>query len=577
MRTLAYFLAAVAILFAAVEVAHAQDTCFKIGFKIEAGQYKLLKSHPTFGTYFNPYEHKEYMWVHNGRNIDMYDVSDKTTFDQQGNPTLAYTVDSGSSCIVGDTFVIGDDFYTYHGNEPFCTCIWSPSAPCPSQLSIKIDGQETLVTLGINSVIPVDTVSPDLIGSAALAFSDGLPGNGPAEEVCSPVVNIADVAGKICVINRGGCTFQSKHDRCLAAGGIGTIVVNRDNGVITMNVRDIEPQEVLIMIGRDSGDLITDALNMGKTVTLQVGRGTGPRAPLPEYSSPDPFGVVNVFTGKRDLLVSPFILADDIGVDWQRKLMYVFDVDGAIPEVNLVLNYTTTVDGAFPVVGSFSTGQEKDGSYRYIFYQGEKVYMLESSGWIGQVYIYDITGDKAANPELLSNISAPTCDGANPGFGGTQVHPGGEYIYLVDTYDAECGTLVNRRGENDVQVHEVWNVKDPSNPFKVNTFSMLEVEGGALTLNGAHWEFGPGDIAGISMTSSGFVLYDFSDPVNPVPASVVYDPAVNTNDFTRGVFQAAYGDDGFWYVYERDGADGVHGIWHQLKAVPCSQLGCPNY
>ena len=48
MRTLAYFLAAVAILFAAVEVAHAQDTCFKIGFKIEAGQYKLLKSVSTF-------------------------------------------------------------------------------------------------------------------------------------------------------------------------------------------------------------------------------------------------------------------------------------------------------------------------------------------------------------------------------------------------------------------------------------------------------------------------------------------------------------------------------------------------
>merc|ERR1712178_166942 len=215
--------------------------------------------------------------------------------------------------------------------------------------------------------------SPDLIGSAALAFSDGLPGNGPAEEVCSPVVNIADVAGKICVINRGGCTFQSKHDRCLAAGGIGTIVVNRDNGVITMNVRDIEPQEVLIMIGRDSGDLITVALNMGKTVTLQVGRGTGPRAPLPEYSSPDPFGVVNVFTGKRDLLVSPFILADDIGVDWQRKLMYVFDVDGAIPEVNLVLNYTTTVDGAFPVVGSFIRVKRYicwnllDGLVRYTF------------------------------------------------------------------------------------------------------------------------------------------------------------------------------------------------------------------
>ena len=65
-----------------------------------------------------------------------------------------------------------------------------------------------------------------------------------------------------------------------------------------------------------------------------------------------------------------------------------------------------------------------------------------------------------------------------------------------------------------------------------------------------------------------------ADPENPVPASEVYDPAENTNDFTRGVFGARYGDDGFWYVYEQDGEDGVHAEFHQLKAVPCDM---PEY
>ena len=59
-----------------------------------------------------------------------------------------------------------------------------------------------------------------------------------------------------------------------------------------------------------------------------------------------------------------------------------------------------------------------------------------------------------------------------------------------------------------------------------------------------------------------------------MPASEVYDPAENTNDFTRGVFGSRYGDDGFWYVYEQDGEDGVHAEFHQLKAVPCDM---PEY
>ena len=63
-----------------------------------------------------------------------------------------------------------------------------------------------------------------------------------------------------------------------------------------------------------------------------------------------------------------------------------------------------------------------------------------------------------------------------------------------------------------------------------------------------------------------------------MPASEVYAPAENTNDFTRGVFNARYGDDGYWYVFERDGVDGVHGEFHQIKSVPCDMpFACRPY
>ena len=88
-------------------------------------------------------------------------------------------------------------------------------------------------------------------------------------------------------------------------------------------------------------------------------------------------------------------------------------------------------------------------------------------------------------------------------------------------------------------------------------------------MNGANWVFGPNYITAIPMTSSGMVWYDFSDPLNPVAVSDVYDPAANEDDFTKGVISAVYGDDGYWYVYEKDGEDGVHGLFHQIQLVPC--------
>ena len=522
------------------------------------------------------YTHSEYLWIHAGTDIDFYDLTDKSTYDEGGNPTLAYALDSGSSCIVSDTFIIGDDAFSYHGDEPYCTCNWRADKPCPSQLSIQVgSGAPQLVTLGINNIVSVDTVSPDVEGSVAIA-SDGTE---KPTEACFPLINADEIAGKWCLTDRGGCFFNTKYLNCMAAGAIAAIVVNRDSSVITMQVTDVEPDTIHIMIGADSGQIIKDALAAGQDVTLKAGQGTGPPAPLPEYSSPDPLGVINMFTGKRDLEDSPFILADEIDIDYKNKLMYAFSVDGNIPESHVVMNYSTVEDGTYPVLGVFTFGEQYDGSSRQIFYQGDRTYIMQSTVWKGLASIWDITDDPV-NPVFVSEIFAePSCpeeEGGTVGYGGTQMHPSGDYVYLVDVYDQACGAA--RLSDDDLTVVRIVDISDPANPKILDDFTMYEVEGGALTLNGATWEFGPNGLTGISMTSSGFVLYDFSDPENPVPASEVYDPAENSNDFTKGVFNSRYGDDGFWYVYEKDGVDGVHGEWHQLKAVPCNMpFACQAY
>ena len=71
----------------------------------------------------------------------------------------------------------------------------------------------------------------------------------------------------------------------------------------------------------------------------------------------------------------------------------------------------------------------------------------------------------------------------------------------------------------------------------------------------------------LPMASSGLVFYDFSDPFAPAKIAPTYDPTVAQDDFTKGMYDTKYADNGYWIAYERDGIDGVHGIWHALQLV----------
>ena len=504
--------------------AQAQELCFVEGWTIDPGMYKVNAHEISYGTVFNPYTHDEYFWVHAGTDIDFYDVTDKSSFDAGGNPTIAYSIPSGSTCYEGSSFLIGDDMYTIHGNTPYCTCNWRPDAPCPSQVKATIDGEDFMYFLSPNSNLPPDGVSPDIVGLSAIAQADGSDGF-PPEFACQPLINPEEIAGKWCVTRRGGCFFQTKHDTCLAAGAIGSLVINRADTTLTMNLNrigrllegpELNPNYIHVMIGLSDGNQIIDALEAGKEVTLQAGKGTGPSAPLPEYSAPDPMGVVNIYTGKRDLDTAPFILADDHPgtepslYDYKRKLLYAIGVDGNTPKTHLVMNISTTEGGTFPVIGSFPTPSGEDRGDLQLFSQGDRFYLVETQAWLDKVYIHDITDDPADPGEPIAEIDFTRwCPELNWSFGGTQIHPSGEYMYLTQGLRSpDCGDN-DGNGKADY-IQEIWNIKDPSSPFQVGTFQIDEVDEGGVTLNGGRWEWGPNGITGISMTSSGFILYDFS-------------------------------------------------------------------
>ena len=355
---------------------------------------------PSYGTFFNPYTHEEFFWVHHDLNIDMYEILDEGSF-VDGNPTLAYTINGGTTCSQSASFMIGDDIYSFHGDVPFCTCSWTPEAPCPSRLDFNGD----LLSFGGNTQVGINTIDPAVTGPAVVAFADvNAPeyDGAPPNEGCTKLANPEEIAGKFCIVDRGSCFFQWKYNECTAAGAIATIVVNRDASVITMGVTDIAVGDVLIMINNPNGQMIKDALAAGEDVTLSVGRSVGPPEPLAEYSAPDPMGVVNAFTGKRDLDTAPFILASGMLYDYRRKLLTAMAVDGNVPDTNLVMNITTVEDGTYPVLGSFES--TRDGTDFNLLYQGDMTYLVEDWVWGEQVFIHNVTADMAS-PELVGTIN----------------------------------------------------------------------------------------------------------------------------------------------------------------------------
>jgi hypothetical protein len=155
---------------------------------------------------------------------------------------------------------------------------------------------------------------PPIAGEVVLADDGAV----PTTDGCSALVNAAQLAGKIALIDRGTCTFVEKAQRAQAAGAIALIIGNNVAGPAPgMAGSDPTITIPVVSITQDDAILIQDELSVGGIVTATIGvvpghlAGTDPEgrvrlyapSPLEGGSSVSHFDV----TAAPDLLMEPFI------------------------------------------------------------------------------------------------------------------------------------------------------------------------------------------------------------------------------------------------------------------------------
>lgn len=97
------------------------------------------------------------------------------------------------------------------------------------------------------------------ITAPIVLFDDG---TAPNEDACSATTN--DYTGKIVLIRRGTCNFESKSLMAQNAGAIGVVIMNNAAGAGTMNMGEDNTIEGLIptlFISKEDGDLLVSNLN----------------------------------------------------------------------------------------------------------------------------------------------------------------------------------------------------------------------------------------------------------------------------------------------------------------------------
>jgi uncharacterized repeat protein (TIGR01451 family) len=122
---------------------------------------------------------------------------------------------------------------------------------------------------------------------------------------CCALTNAAAVAGKICVVNRGTCSFKTKTLNCQNAGAIGTIVVNNAPGSPPPGMADDATIVTPITIPTEMVTLVD-----GNTIKTTMGSSTvnGTLLGLPGSDTVASFSS----RGPRRILGSPLRLKPDI-------------------------------------------------------------------------------------------------------------------------------------------------------------------------------------------------------------------------------------------------------------------------
>jgi hypothetical protein len=207
-----------------------------------------------------------------------------------------------------------------------------------------IAGEKAFGTAAFGGAPP----DPALSASVILA-NDGV---GTTSDACEPLVNGAQLAGKIALIDRGTCTFTAKAAAAQAAGAVAVIIGNNVAGSPPA-MGGSDPSITIPVVSITQADATAIKGQLGGGVTASIGidhsrlAGTDLQG-RPLMYTPNPLqlgsSVSHWDTSETpNLLMEPFISSDLTGVDLTQ---YVFADIGWLGTVTAVASGTSPVTPA---------------------------------------------------------------------------------------------------------------------------------------------------------------------------------------------------------------------------------------
>jgi hypothetical protein len=144
---------------------------------------------------------------------------------------------------------------------------------------VKVESPASLAGVKQSATAEFGAQAFDLTSDLVVA-RDALTAEGPLDsDACTAITNASAVAGKIALIDRGGCLFVVKVRNAQDAGAAGVVIVNNVSpGTITMAGEDPSITIPAVSITQADGAAIKTALGLGTRVTLRMARqGALPR------------------------------------------------------------------------------------------------------------------------------------------------------------------------------------------------------------------------------------------------------------------------------------------------------------
>ena len=129
---------------------------------------------------------------------------------------------------------------------------------------IVSDGATTsIIAIANTPYTPVDELDPPLQAEVGIVSPP---------MACDGIDNSKEIAGKYCLVQRGGCGYTTKYAYCVAAGAVALVVVNRDDTFPEIGANGLRSDIPFIMTTATDGQYIAELVaSSNGIVTLTVG------------------------------------------------------------------------------------------------------------------------------------------------------------------------------------------------------------------------------------------------------------------------------------------------------------------